>query len=66
MNKKGIWSLSPAYDITYSKGMATQHSTTIAGKSKDFKMDDGERLNALFKSAKDNIIDGINKYSKDS
>lgn len=25
---------------------------------KDFKTDDGERLNALFKSAKDNIIDG--------
>lgn len=46
MNKKGIWCLSPAYDITYSKGMATQHLTTIRGKSKDFKID------ALLKIAK--------------
>lgn len=50
MNKQGIWSLSPAYDITYSKGMATQHLTTIGGKSKDFKIDD------LLKIAKVNSI----------
>ena len=40
MDKNGKWSLSPAYDITYSKGLATQHITTINGKAKDFKIDD--------------------------
>lgn len=35
MDKEGKWSLSPAYDITYSKGQARQHLTTIAGKALD-------------------------------
>lgn len=35
MSKEGKWSLSPAYDITYSKGQARQHLTTIAGKTLD-------------------------------
>lgn len=32
MNKDGKWSLSPAYDITYSKGAMKSHTTTISGK----------------------------------
>ena len=40
MDKKGKWSLTPAYDILYSKGLATKHITTIAGKSKDFVLAD--------------------------
>ncbi len=44
MDKKGKWSISPAYDITYSKGMATQHLTTIGGKSKDFNISDLLRI----------------------
>jgi serine/threonine-protein kinase HipA len=32
MDSKGKWSLSPAYDITYSKGAMKSHTTTIAGK----------------------------------
>lgn len=32
MDKDGKWSLSPAYDITYSKGAMKSHTTTIAGK----------------------------------
>jgi len=40
MDKKGKWSLTPAYDIVYSKGLATKHITTIAGKSKDFVLAD--------------------------
>ena len=35
MNRQGKWSLSPAYDITYSKGQAKQHLTTILGKGLD-------------------------------
>ena len=40
MTRDGEWHLSPAYDITYSKGLATQHLTTINGKGKDFLIED--------------------------
>lgn len=40
MDKDGKWSLSPAYDITYSKGEAKQHITTIAGKGLDITRED--------------------------
>lgn len=44
MNKKGEWSLSPAYDITYAfnpKGIWTlSHQMTINGKDHDFTIDD--------------------------
>ena len=40
MDKSGKWSLSPAYDITYSKGLATQHITTICGKALYITKDD--------------------------
>ena len=33
---------------------------------KDFKTDDGERLNALFKSAKDNIVEGSKSLASTS
>jgi serine/threonine-protein kinase HipA len=33
MDNSGKWTLSPAYDITYSKGLAKQHITTIGGKA---------------------------------
>ena len=61
MNKKGIWSLSPAYDITYSKGMATQHLTTIAGKSKDFKIDDLLKIAKLHSIKNSKALEIINK-----
>jgi serine/threonine-protein kinase HipA len=32
MDKNGKWSLSPAYDITYSKGLMKSHTTTVCGK----------------------------------
>jgi len=40
MDKSGKWSLSPAYDITYSKGLAAQHITTIGGKALEITRDD--------------------------
>lgn len=40
MNRIGEWSLSPAYDITFSKGLAQEHITTINGKGKYFVLDD--------------------------
>lgn len=35
MDRNGKWSLSPAYDITYSKGVMKSHTTTVAGKDLD-------------------------------
>ena len=32
MDRDGKWSLSPAYDITYSKGVMKSHTTTVGGK----------------------------------
>ncbi len=40
MDYKGDWDLTPAYDITYSKGLVTEHITTINGKGKDFVLED--------------------------
>jgi len=44
MNKRGEWSLSPAYDVTYSynpDGMWTgQHQMSINGKRDSFTRDD--------------------------
>ena len=40
MDRSGKWTLSPAYDITYSKGLATQHITTIGGKALEITRDD--------------------------
>lgn len=34
MDNKGIWTLSPAYDLTFSSGPAGEHSTTIMGEGK--------------------------------
>jgi len=40
MGRDGKWRLSPAYDITYSKGAMKSHTTTIAGKDLDITRTD--------------------------
>lgn len=40
MDKNGKWSLSPAYDITYSKGLMKSHTTTICGKDSNITRND--------------------------
>ena len=42
MDEKGIWSLSPAYDLVYSYGHTTfgQHRMTINGKVEEITLDD--------------------------
>lgn len=40
MDKNGKWSLSPAYDITYSKGLMKSHTTTVCGKDLDITRTD--------------------------
>ena len=65
MDKSGVWSLSPAYDVchAYRPGSAwvSQHALSINGKRKDIRYDDfiqiAQRMN--IKNAKD-IIDQVN------
>lgn len=40
MDKNGKWSLSPAYDITYSKGLMKSHTTTVCGKDSNITRND--------------------------
>lgn len=40
MDKNGIWRLSPAYDITYSKGLLKSHTTTVCGKDLNITRND--------------------------
>jgi serine/threonine-protein kinase HipA len=42
MDQTGQWSLSPAYDITYSNGAGwtSRHQMTINGKAKEITIDD--------------------------
>ena len=35
MNEKGTWTVSPAYDLTYSSGPAGEHCTMIMGEGKN-------------------------------
>jgi len=34
MNSSGEWALSPAYDITFSKGPGGEHSMTVDGEGR--------------------------------
>jgi len=35
MDRHGNWSLVPAYDLTFSRGPAGEHSMTVAGEGKN-------------------------------
>ena len=48
MDKKGQWTLSPAYDLTFCKGPGGEHSTTICGEVKNPTI---EHLKQLSKAA---------------
>ncbi len=39
-NALNVWSLSPAFDLTYSAGMMGERATTVMGKGKDISTDD--------------------------
>lgn len=36
----GIWTLAPAYDLTWSAGAGGEHATAVAGKGRDVTRDD--------------------------
>jgi len=40
MDETGQWKASPAYDLTYSSGVAGEHSTMVMGKGKNITQED--------------------------
>lgn len=58
MDKKGKWSLSPAYDITYSKGVMKSHTTTIVGKDLNITRADVLKI-AKAQSIKQTVAESI-------
>ena len=60
MDEKGIWNLSPAYDITYAKGTGytKNHQLSLRGKTNDFTKNDLLDI-AKLHSLKDNIVKEI-------
>jgi len=67
MDKNGKWSLSPAYDITYSKGAMKSHTTTVAGKDLDITRADVlkiAKMQSIKPTIASKIIDDCIKVSK--
>lgn len=71
MDKKGQWSLAPAYDVTYafnpSNRWTREHQMTLAGKASEFKINDLVRAASHFLSAHDakKIIEEITSVVAD-
>jgi len=38
--EQAVWRLSPAFDLTYSRGMGGEHATTVNGKGRDITLND--------------------------
>ena len=66
MDEKGIWNLSPAYDITYANGMnyTKNHQLLLRGKTNDFTKKDLLEI-AKLHSLKENIAKEIIEQTVD-
>ena len=66
MDRKGKWSLAPAFDVTYSYNpsgaFAARHQMTLNGKSDDFTMEDFKacaRTASMKRKVAESIIDEV-------
>ena len=70
MDENGIWTLSPAYDITYANGAGytKNHQLSLLGKTNDFNRDDLlkiAKMHSIKTKDADEIIDQIiDKFSE--
>jgi len=70
MDKNGIWTLSPAYDITYANGVGytKNHQLSLLGKTNDFSRDDLLKIATMHsiktKDANEIIDQIIDKFSE--
>jgi len=58
MNEQGEWSLSPAYDLTCSLGIAGEHSTSVAGEGRNPAKTDMLKVGEAL-GLKDELMDHI-------
>jgi len=62
MNDRGAWSVSPAYDLTFSSGPAGEHCTTIRGEGRHLNLNHLLKLAAvggIKETTAKNIIDEV-------
>jgi serine/threonine-protein kinase HipA len=64
MNANGIWSVSPAYDLTFSSGPAGEHSTMIMGEGKNPTKVHLLKLAATCNIKKENALEIIDQVLK--
>lgn len=64
MDAEGIWSVSPAYDLTFSSGPAGEHSTLVMGEGKNPSKDHLLKLSAIGNIKKDRALEIIEEVSK--
>ena len=72
MNRKGIWRLSPVYDLTYSVDLtapaySNRHSLTVNGKNEDITHEDLETIGQNndiqdYKTLIDTVANAIEKF----
>lgn len=71
MGEKGTWSVSPAYDLTFSTGPGGEHSTTIMGNGRNPGTTDLLKLAAISKISEqkaiaiiDQVKDAVSKWGQ--
>ena len=61
MDAYGTWTVSPAYDLTFSSGPAGEHSTMIMGEGKNPTKDNLLKLATIGNIKKDKALEVINQ-----
>jgi serine/threonine-protein kinase HipA len=64
MNDEGMWSVSPAYDLTFSSGPSGEHSTIMMGEGKRPKQEHLLQLAQIANIKKDKALEIINQVKK--
>ncbi|MDP1880279.1 MAG: type II toxin-antitoxin system HipA family toxin, partial [Parachlamydiaceae bacterium] len=64
MDKNGIWSVSPAYDLTFSSGLAGEHTTMIMGEGKNPTKNHLLKLASIGNIKKENALKIIEQVSE--
>lgn len=64
MDEDGTWSVSPAYDLTFSSGPAGEHSTMIMGEGKNPRKEQLLKLAAIGNIKKDKALEIIAQVSE--
>lgn len=64
MDKHGVWSVSPAYDLTFSYGPAGEHSSIVMGEGKNPKKNHLLMLAKIVDIKQEKALEIINQVSQ--